>query len=111
MATSTSATSSAATTPIAGFVGTSTYSSQFASEINREVAIASLPVTQLQSDQTALNAQSTALGSLDSDFTNLQTAITSIDTAVSGSSFSTTIDQQNALTANVGDGASEGNYS
>jgi flagellar hook-associated protein 2 len=65
----------------------------------------------LQSDQTALNAQATALGGLDSDFTNLQTAIAAINTAVSGSSFSTTIDQPNALTANVGDGASEGNYS
>lgn len=118
MASSVSSPSSASTlaTSINGsaaatFNGTSTYASQFQSEITREVGIASLPITQLQSDQTALNAQSTALGTLDSDFTNLQTAMQAIDTAVSGSSFEATVSDPNSLSATVSDGATEGNYS
>lgn len=111
MASSTSATisSSLASTPT--FNGTSTYASQFQSEITREVAIASLPISQMQSDQTALNSQATELGTLDSKFTSLQTAIQSIDTAVSGSSFEATVSNTSALSANVSDGATEGYYS
>ena len=103
---STSTTSSSAAT----FNGTSTYASEFQSEITREVEIASLPITQLQTDQATLNSQSTALGTLDADFTNLQTAIQGIDTAVSGSSFDASVSDPSALTATVSDGATEGNY-
>ena len=102
------------TTPITStptFSGTSTYSSDFQSAITRDVQIASLPITQLQSDQTALTAQSTELGTLDAQFTSLQTAVQTIDTAVSGSSFNATISDPNSLSANVSDGATEGNYS
>jgi flagellar hook-associated protein 2 len=111
MATSTSAVASTPVSTIPGFVGTSTYSTDFQNEITREVAIASLPVTQLQSDQTALTTQATELGTVDAKFTALQTAIASIDTAVSGSSFNAAIDNPTAIAANVSDGASEGNYS
>lgn len=107
MATSTAS----STTSIPGFSGTSTYSSDFQSAITREVQIASLPIAQLQSDQTALTAQSTELGTLDAKFTALQTAMQSIDTAVSGSSFNTSISDPTSLSANVSDGATEGNYS
>jgi flagellar hook-associated protein 2 len=106
MATSTTSISSAPT-----FSGTSTYSSDFQSAITRDVQIASLPITQLQSDQTALTSQSTELGTLDAQFTSLQTAVQAIDTAVSGSSFNATISDANSLSANVSDGATEGNYS
>jgi flagellar hook-associated protein 2 len=107
MATSTTATTSS----VPGFSGTSTYASDFQSAITRDVQIASLPITQLQSDQTALTAQSTELGTLDSKFTALQSAVQAIDTAVSGSSFNTDVSDPNSLSANVSDGATEGNYS
>jgi flagellar hook-associated protein 2 len=109
MATSTSATTSPLTT-VPAFSGTSTYSADFQSAITRAVAIASLPITQLQSDQTALTARATELGTLDAKFTALQTAVSAIDTAVSGSSFSSTISDPSSLSANVSDGATEGNY-
>src|SRR5579864_4355642 len=105
------ATSSTSTTSVPGFSGTSTYSSDFQSAITREVQIASLPIAQLQSDQTALTTQSTELGTLDAKFTALQTAMQSIDTAVSGSSFNTDVSDPTSLSANVSNGATEGNYS
>ncbi len=106
MATSTPSTSSTPT-----FSGTSTYSSDFQTAITRAVGIASLPITQLQSDQTALTAQATELGSVDAKFTALQTALQAIDTAVSGSSFNTTVSDPTSLSVNVSNGATEGNYS
>ena len=93
------------------FSGTSTYASQFQSEISREVAIAALPISQLQSDQATLTSQATELGTLDAKFTSLQTAVQSIDTAVSGSSFNTSVSDPNSLSATTSDGATEGNYS
>jgi flagellar hook-associated protein 2 len=93
------------------FTGTSAFSSSFQSAITREVAIATLPITQLQSDQTTLTSQSTALGTMNTLFTSLQTAIQGIDQAVSGSSFTPTVSDPSVLTASTSDGAAEGNYS
>jgi flagellar hook-associated protein 2 len=75
------------------------------------VAIATLPITQLQSDQTTLTSQSTELGTMNTLFTNLQTAVQGIDQAVSGSSFTPTVSNPSVLTASTSDGAQEGNYS
>src|SRR5580700_8580789 len=93
------------------FTGTSAFSSSLQSAITREVAIASLPITQLTSDQTALTSQSTELGTLNTVFTNLQTAVQGIDQAVSGSSFTASVSDPTVLSANVSAGAAEGNYS
>jgi flagellar hook-associated protein 2 len=93
------------------FTGTSAFSSSLQSEITREVAIATLPITQLQSDQTTLTSQNTELGTMNTLFTNLQTAVQGIDTAVSGASFTPTVSDPTVLTASTSDGATEGNYS
>src|SRR6185312_187301 len=100
-----------ATSTSALFNGTSTFSSDFQTAITRAVAIASLPITQLTSDQTALSSQSSELGTVQSKFTSLQTAVQNIDQAVSGSSFNTDISDPSVLSATVSDGATEGNYS
>jgi flagellar hook-associated protein 2 len=93
------------------FTGTSAFSSSLQSAITREVAIASLPITELTSDQTSLTSQNTELGTMNTLFTNLQTAVQGIDTAVSGSSFTPTVSDPTVLTASTSDGAAEGNYS
>ena len=93
------------------FTGTSAFSSDFQSAITRAVQIASLPITQLTSDQTALTSRSTELGTLSSKFSTLQAAVQDIDTAVSGSSFDTDISDPSVVSANISDGAMEGNYS
>jgi len=93
------------------FTGTSAFSTSLQSAITREVAIASLPITELTSDQTALTSQSTELGTMNTLFTSLQTAVQGIDQAVSGSSFTPTVSDPSVLTASTSDGAAEGNYS
>jgi flagellar hook-associated protein 2 len=93
------------------FTGTSAFSTSLQSNITKEVAIATLPITQLQSDQTTLTSQSTELGTMNTLFTNLQTAVQGIDAAVSGSSFTPTVSDPTVLTASTSDGATEGNYS
>jgi flagellar hook-associated protein 2 len=110
MATSTTSAATSSSS-VSGFSGTSTYASDLQSAITRAVQIASLPITQLQSDQTALTSQSTELGTLDAKFTSLQSAVQAIDTAVSGSSFTADVSDTSSLSANVSDGATEGNYS
>lgn len=111
MGTTSSATSSLAnSTSPTYFNGTSTFSTDLQNAITREVQIASLPITQMQSDETTLNSQTSELSTLTSKFTDLQTTVQNIDTAVSGSSFSTDVSAPAVLTANVTDGATEGNY-
>jgi flagellar hook-associated protein 2 len=93
------------------FTGTSAFSTTLQSAITREVAIASLPITQLTSDQTTLTSQSTELATMNTLFTNLQTAVQGIDQAVSGSSFTPNVSDPSVLTASTSAGAAEGNYS
>ena len=93
------------------FKGTSSYSSDFQNVIDRSVAIATLPITLLSTQQTALTNQSKELTTLDTKFTALQTAIQNIGTALGGSSFQTGVSQDQVVDVNVADGAREGVYS
>jgi flagellar hook-associated protein 2 len=92
------------------FTGSSAYSQDFQNLITRAVSIASLPITQLQNDQTALTNQSQELTTLGSRFTAVQSAIEGIGQAI-GSSFDTEISDPSVVTATTGDGAVEGTYS
>jgi flagellar hook-associated protein 2 len=103
------ATASTATSSL--FTGTSAFATSLQSDIANEVAIATLPITQLQTDQTTLTGQNTELGTMNTLFTNLQTAVQGIDSAVSGASFTPTVSDPTVLTASTSDGATEGNYS
>ncbi len=93
------------------FNGTSSFSADLQNALTREVQIASLPITQLQNDQTTITDQNSEVTALTSKFTALQSAVRSIDSAVSGSSFSTDVSDPNTISATVSDGATEGNYS
>jgi flagellar hook-associated protein 2 len=102
------------------FTGTSQYSSDFQNVISRAVAIADLPISLLQSQQSALSNQSTELGTFDKLFNNLQNAVEGLDTAFNGSSFQTDLlaDPSSATAATdgkavsptIGIGAAEGVY-
>jgi len=94
------------------FNGTSRYSSDFQQIITRAVAIASLPMTQLNNDVTSLTAQSKELSTLNDKFTALQTSISSLDTAMGSGSLSADVSDTSIVSATIGDGAVEGsNYS
>jgi flagellar capping protein FliD len=92
------------------FTGSSSYSQDFQNVITRAVSIASLPIAQMTSDQTALSNASNELTKIDQKFTSLQSALDGVSQALS-SSFDTQVSDDSVLTASVGSGAVEGNYS
>ena len=99
-----------ATSSSAVFSGNSRYSTDFQAVIERTTAIASLPISQLNHDKTALNDQTTVITGLDTKFTALQTAIDNIAHAVGGASFESSVSDSSKVTVTLGDGAIEGNY-
>jgi flagellar hook-associated protein 2 len=92
------------------FNGNSRFSADFQNEITQDVAIASLPIQQLQDEVSTLQGKSGELGTLSADFTNLQSTVQQLETATSGglvaaSSSDTTIAQPTLAT-----GAQPGTY-
>ncbi len=92
------------------FSGSSRYASDFTAIIDRAVAIASLPLSQLQLTKQVLEAESSAIGSLNSKVTAVQTAISSLNSAAGLDSFSTSVSNGAVLSASVGAGAFNGTY-
>lgn len=93
------------------FTGTSDYSQDLQNVITRAVEIASLPITLLTDQQTALSGQATELGTLNTDFTAVQTSIQAIQDALGGSGMNTTVSDPSVASVTVGDGAVQGAYS
>lgn len=76
------------------FVGASSFAFDFQQVIDRAVGIASLPLTQLQAQRSALTSRSAALDTLSARFSDLQSALTSITSeATTGSHFATVADE------------------
>ncbi len=92
------------------FSGSSRYSSDFTAIIDRAVAIASLPLTQLKGMKQRLQDQSSAIESLNSKVTAVQNAISSLNNAAGLDSFSTSVSNGSVLSASVGSGAFNGSY-
>jgi flagellar hook-associated protein 2 len=99
------------TTTPAAFLGNSAFSNDLQQVITRAVNIASLPITQLQNQLSALTSQQTELQTLGSKFQSLQNALDLIGSASSADSFSATVDSPAIASASVGSGAQAGNYS
>ncbi|HSQ51306.1 MAG TPA: flagellar filament capping protein FliD [Nitrospiraceae bacterium] len=93
------------------FNGNSRYASDFQSVIDRAVAIASLPLVQMQSVKVDLGDQSTALNSIDSKFSALQSALSTLETSAISGSLTSSISDMSVLKATAGAGAFEGSYS
>jgi flagellar hook-associated protein 2 len=98
------------TTPSTLFTGTSRYSSDFQSVIQRAVNIASLPLNQYKNEQSALNAQATALTSLSGNFSSLQSALDSLTNAASAANKRADSSDTSVLTADVTADATPGTY-
>jgi flagellar hook-associated protein 2 len=103
--------STSSTTSSTLFNGNSRYSADFQAVIDRTVAIASLPISQLKAQKTAIDDQTTALTGLDSKFRSLQAAVDKITAAVGGSAFDASVADDTKVAVTLGDGAQEGNYS
>ena len=87
-----------ATAPIA-FTGVSTYSSDFQSILTRAVNIASLPLTQLQNQDTDLAASQTQLSTFGDSITALSASFESLTAAVSTSGISASSSDSTTVTA------------
>ncbi|MCX6621837.1 MAG: hypothetical protein NTY38_12330 [Acidobacteria bacterium] len=83
------------------FTGSSRYSTDFSQVIDRAVAIASLPMKQMQNEENKMNGQSTALTGLQAKFTSLQTAIDKLSSAGGASSFQANSSNAAVATAQV----------
>lgn len=77
--------------------------------MNRSIALASLPLQQLQNAQSLLTNQSTALSSLDTQFSALQSAVTSLSSA-SQNLQSLSVSDQTVLGASLDAAALPGTY-
>lgn len=92
------------------FSGNSRYASDFQSVIDRSVAIASLPLAQLNNTKLALTNEATALTSLQTKLTNFQSAVEKIGAALGSNSLQTTLVPSGPVSASVSEGAGEGTY-
>lgn len=94
------------------FTGASAYSQDLQNVITNAVAIANLPITALQTQQSTINTQASYLSqTLDGDFTQLQSAVQGIQTALGGSSMAAAVSDPSVVGVTLDDGAVTGNYS
>jgi flagellar hook-associated protein 2 len=104
-------TSGTSGTSAGSFTGSSLFASSLAQQLQNAVNIASIPMDNLQTEQTTLQGQQTEFGTLSSDFTALSTALSSIDSATGSSSYGATVSNTKVASASVGSGVLAGTYS
>jgi flagellar hook-associated protein 2 len=93
------------------FAGSSRYANDFQQVIQRTLAIASLPLQQLNSRKIAFNEQAAALAQVDAKFVALQTALDSIGAASSGgNSFAVASSNSSVATAVLAGASLPGTY-
>ena len=91
--------------------GSSRFASDLQSVIERSVAIASLPLQQLNNTKTTLGNQSTAVTALDTKFAALQKAIEGLTSTAVDHAFGASVQDESILGATVSSNAMEGTYS
>lgn len=94
--------------PPANFTGQSKFASDFQQVLSRAVAIASLPMQNMQNVVSTLQARQSSLTSLQSTFSALQSAIRSIGS--SASSVTATSSNPSAVTATASSSSLPGTY-
>jgi len=92
------------------FSGNSRFANDFQSIISRSVAIASLPLNQLNAQKTSFTDQQKALTSLDTLFTSFQSAVTGLETSSTANLLSASVSDATIAKANVSTGALPGAY-
>jgi flagellar hook-associated protein 2 len=93
------------------FAGNSRYANDFQAVIDRATAIASLPISQLDREKTALAGRSTALAALDVKLAAFSMSLAGVEQALGSGSWQAALDGPEAVAATLGPGAMEGSYS
>jgi flagellar hook-associated protein 2 len=101
MATISSALSSASTTQPATFNGTSQYAGDLQQAINQAVAIASIPLTQLENNISTLQSESGELSTVQTDFNGLQTAIQQLSSSSGSGSLAASVTDNTVASVTV----------
>lgn len=92
------------------FNGTSQYAQDLQNALTRAVQIASMPITQLNNQESLLTEQQAAYQSLQGKMADVETAVEGIVTAMGSSSYSANNSNPAAATAVITTGALEGSY-
>ena len=92
------------------FNGTSRFSNDFTQVINRSVAIASLPLTQMQQQRTKSSDESTALKMIEAKILALQGVLTGIDGSLGTRSSQTASSDNTIVWPSSTEGVAEGTY-
>jgi flagellar capping protein FliD len=92
------------------FTGSSRYSSDFQAVIDRSVAIASLPLTQMQKVSQELTDDATAFRSLDAKFARLQAALIDLEAATGSPSYKASVSGKANVSPSLSTGALLGTY-
>jgi flagellar hook-associated protein 2 len=96
--------------PQTSTTGSSTFASDLEASVNRAIQIASLPMEQLEIDQSTISGQTTELGTLGNLFNSLQSALQGIGSGTGSSALQATVGDQSVVTANVTGSALPGTY-
>jgi flagellar hook-associated protein 2 len=96
--------------PQTSTTGTSTFSSDLQTAVNRALEIASLPMQTLQADQSTVTSKTTELNSLGSLFNSLQTALQSISSATGTNALQAAVGDSSIVSASVSGSPLPGAY-
>ena len=94
----------------ATFNGTSTYAAQLQQVINTAVANASLPMQELETQESTLGNQQSELETVSGDFQSLQSALDSLNNSTGSGAYVANVANDSIATASVASGVMPGNY-
>jgi flagellar hook-associated protein 2 len=92
------------------FSGSSRYSQDFQSAIDRSVAIASLPLAQSERNRSELQSKSDAMSRLDDLVAQLDGAVKSLESSLGMSSFASSVSDEDAAAVSLSTGVYAGSY-
>jgi flagellar hook-associated protein 2 len=92
------------------FTGSSSYSADFSQVITRAQKIASLPITLLENQKSALTAEQSALNNLSSSFSSFQASVIALGSATTAPNVAVSHSDSTVATATASVGALPGVY-
>jgi flagellar hook-associated protein 2 len=92
------------------FPGGSTFATDFQQVIDRAVAIAALPLSQLNAQKSVLSSRSVALDGISQKFADLKTALSSVDSAVNSKIYSAAVADETVARATLGSNVLAADY-
>jgi flagellar capping protein FliD len=92
------------------FLGNSAYSNDFSQVIERSLAIAELPMVQLQQRQIQTNERGAAVTNLQGKFESLRIALSDLSTSVASANLEAVFSSGDVASATLGEAAGAGSY-